>query len=161
MVMVSHLAYVKPSGIINHITDVPSDMPENGSSFFDMTVRYIYTSEHQDIGFIDSAQFMTTHWWKNNNWALMGNIPLNTTYYYFDAPSESWILDSNAVLAQVRNIRYLKISSCDWTQLDDVPITAEKKAEWSTYRQQLRDFPATVPPTCDDPDSLVWPTPPV
>lgn len=160
MITVSHLAYVKPSGLINHITDVPSDMPENGSTFFDMTIHYIYTAEHEQIGFVDPGQFISTHWWKNGAWALMGTIPADTTYYYFDITTESWILDFEAVMAQVRVIRYLKISSCDWTQLDDVPMTAEKKAEWAAYRQQLRDFPATVPPTCDDPDSLVWPTPP-
>jgi len=27
----------------------------------------------------------------------------------------------------------------DWTQLPDVPLTAEKKAVWAQYRQQVRD----------------------
>jgi hypothetical protein len=159
--LVSYLAYVKPSGLINHITDVPSDMPDNNSTFLDMTIRYIYTAEQEQIGFINPGQFMSTHWWKNGGWTQMGNNPpADTTYYYFDTQSELWTLDSNSVLNMVRIIRGRKLAESDWTQLDDVPMTAEKKAEWSTYRQQLRDFPSTVPPTCDDPDSLVWPTPP-
>lgn len=28
----------------------------------------------------------------------------------------------------------------DWTQLPDVTLTAEKKAEWAAYRQALRDM---------------------
>jgi len=32
----------------------------------------------------------------------------------------------------------------DWTRLDDITIAADKKAEWATYRQALRDLPATI-----------------
>lgn len=159
--MVSHLAYIKPSGLINHISDVPSDMPADGSSFYDMTIKYIYLSEHEEIGFIDAGQFMTTHWWKNGAWSTMGAIPSNVEYYTFDPNTEAWVLLPDVVMYKVRLIRLQKLAASDWTQLDDVPLTAEKKAEWATYRQQLRDFPETVPPTCDDPDSLVWPVPPV
>jgi hypothetical protein len=35
-------------------------------------------------------------------------------------------------------LRYLQGS--DWTQTDDAPITAEKKAEWAAYRQALRNI---------------------
>ena len=35
-------------------------------------------------------------------------------------------------------------------------LTDEQKAEWATYRQQLRDLPATV----TDPTNVTWPTPP-
>ena len=46
------------------------------------------------------------------------------------------------------------LSRSDWTQLPDVALTAAKVAEWATYRQQLRDFPATWTPaeTLDLPD---------
>jgi hypothetical protein len=42
----------------------------------------------------------------------------------------------------------------DWTQMPDSPLTDSKKAEWATYRQQLRDFPATWTPadTANFPD---------
>ena len=35
--------------------------------------------------------------------------------------------------------RYLAES--DWTQMADTALTTEKKAEWATYRQALRDLP--------------------
>jgi hypothetical protein len=33
-----------------------------------------------------------------------------------------------------------KLQASDWTQLPDVPLTTEQKAEWVTYRQELRDY---------------------
>jgi len=55
----------------------------------------------------------------------------------------------------VRGKRNNKLGSCDYTRLDDVPLTDEKKAEWETYRQELRDI--TDQP---DPFNIDWPTPP-
>lgn len=43
-----------------------------------------------------------------------------------------------------REIRSACLSASDWTQVADVALTDSKKAEWATYRQQLRDFPATI-----------------
>lgn len=48
-----------------------------------------------------------------------------------------------------------KLESCDWTVLPDVPMAAEKRTEWETYRQALRDI--TTQP---DPFNITWPTPP-
>ena len=39
-----------------------------------------------------------------------------------------------------RNYRNTILQNSDWTQLADAPLTAEKKAEWATYRQALRDI---------------------
>ena len=57
----------------------------------------------------------------------------------------------------LRGHKNMLLAMCDYTQLSDVPLTDEKKAEWVTYRQQLRDYMSTVidpfnPPT--------WPIPP-
>jgi len=41
----------------------------------------------------------------------------------------------------------------DWTQLPDAPADA---AAWATYRQQLRDFPASWTPA----DTVEFPDPP-
>lgn len=42
----------------------------------------------------------------------------------------------------LKRIRDKLLYNCDWTQLSDAPLSDEKKLEWSTYRQQLRDLPA-------------------
>ncbi len=46
------------------------------------------------------------------------------------------------------------LAQSDWTQMSDSPLTDAKKTEWATYRQQLRDFPASWTPadTADFPD---------
>lgn len=56
---------------------------------------------------------------------------------------------------QVRGDRNRLLSESDFTRLDDAPIAPEKRAEWATYRQALRDI--TLQP---DPFAIVWPTDP-
>lgn len=47
------------------------------------------------------------------------------------------------------------LSKSDFTQLADAPITAEKRAEWVTYRQALRDITTQA-----DPFNITWPVSP-
>lgn len=60
---------------------------------------------------------------------------------------------------KVRRDRDLLLAECDWTQNSDSPLTTEKKAEWATYRQALRDVPATNSSVTNI-DNVVWPTEP-
>jgi hypothetical protein len=69
-----------------------------------------------------------------------------------EARQEAYDLD----LGQVRAQRNAMLSGCDWTQIGDSPLTDEKKAEWVTYRQSLRDLPAAYSRVSE----VVWPTPP-
>jgi hypothetical protein len=43
--------------------------------------------------------------------------------------------------------------SSDWTQSPDSPLSDDAKTSWTTYRQELRDLPATT----DDPANPTWP----
>ena len=45
-----------------------------------------------------------------------------------------------------RQLRNRKLAKCDWTQASDSPLSDEKKKEWATYRQALRDLTKTVTP---------------
>lgn len=47
------------------------------------------------------------------------------------------------IRAGIRNLRSHLLTMSDWTQTLDAPLSAEKKAEWATYRQALRDMPET------------------
>ena len=71
----------------------------------------------------------------------------------------TWAQVQDGVIPQqwvvVRERRNRKLRASDWSVLPDVPITAEKRAEWETYRQALRDI--TTQP---DPFNITWPTPP-
>ena len=60
---------------------------------------------------------------------------------------------------KVRRDRDFLLAECDWTQSPDSPLTTEKKTEWATYRQALRDVPATNSSVTDI-DSVVFPTKP-
>lgn len=40
----------------------------------------------------------------------------------------------------MRARRNRRISSSDWTQLEDTPLTADQKADYAIYRQELRDI---------------------
>lgn len=48
----------------------------------------------------------------------------------------------DSAMAQIRYQRNQLLKECDWTQIAD--CTIPKKAEWTTYRQTLRDLPSTI-----------------
>ena len=72
--------------------------------------------------------------------------------------SDAEIADTNLPkdLAIFRGGRDELLKASDWTQAADSPLSDAKKAEWATYRQQLRDLPANT----TDPSNPTWPTPP-
>lgn len=53
-------------------------------------------------------------------------------------------------------MRDLLLGACDWTQLPDVPLTAEQVVAWQAYRQTLRD----IPQECETPEDVVFPNQP-
>ena len=65
-----------------------------------------------------------------------------------DALANSW--------ASLRTERNALLASSDWTQYTDSPLDDEAKAEWATYRQELRDLPAST----EDPANPTWPSAP-
>jgi len=58
-------------------------------------------------------------------------------------------------IIKLRGQRDALLSSSDWTQMPDSPLSDAKKQEWATYRQQLRDLPSTA-----DPSNPTWPSQP-
>ena len=54
--------------------------------------------------------------------------------------------------SMMRKVRDSMLKESDWTQVADSPVDRQA---WATYRQALRDFPATwtVSPTADFPDT--------
>tara|TARA_R100000773_G_scaffold2035_2_gene2765 strand:- start:894 stop:1265 length:372 start_codon:yes stop_codon:yes gene_type:complete len=66
------------------------------------------------------------------------------------------------LLREERNIR---LAACDWVVLSDSQLTTTKKTAWKTYRQSLRDLPASASPKLDsdgnlDISSVTFPTEP-
>ena len=72
-------------------------------------------------------------------------------------------LDNAEPMRLLRVERTNRLKECDWTQFPDVPDAT--RTAWQTYRQQLRDLPATASPTLDSDynlnfSSVNWPTEP-
>ncbi len=65
---------------------------------------------------------------------------------------ETWFAAKRLSGAQesARHIRTGLLVQSDWAELPTTPMSDEKRAEWATYRQALRDFPTLV----TDPDNL-------
>ena len=86
----------------------------------------------------------------------------NTSYWVVDAEAQTVTnnqdqADADALASsweRLRTERDALLAESDWTQGADSPLT-EAKASWATYRQELRDLPAST-----DPADPTWPTPP-
>ena len=61
-------------------------------------------------------------------------------------------------LSAVRFYRDIALLRSDWTQVPDAPLSDEKKAEWATYRQALRDVTELDPIVL--PSQSGFPSPP-
>ena len=119
----------------------------------------IFTVYNLDTGEIE---YSTSTAAKINEVGLVGRQGILEGDYQ---PNAYKIVDGEAVtrtdnaLEILRSKRDELLSESDWTQVADSPLSDSKKAEWATYRQTLRDFPATNSDATDF-DALVWPTPP-
>jgi hypothetical protein len=51
--------------------------------------------------------------------------------------------ETDILIARMRHQRDRLLAASDWTQTADAPVD---KTAWATYRQALRDFPATWTP---------------
>ena len=72
-------------------------------------------------------------------------------------------LDLVEPMKLLREERDTRLAVTDWTQNPDVPDAT--KTKWQTYRQALRDLPATADPKLNsvynlDLTSVTWPTTP-
>ena len=72
-------------------------------------------------------------------------------------------LDAAEPMRLLREERDARLAETDWTQNPDV--SNDVKTKWQTYRQALRDLPATADPKLNagyhlDSTSVNWPTKP-
>ena len=68
-------------------------------------------------------------------------------------------------MKQLRGHRNMLLTNSDWTVMPDSPLSDSKQTEWKTYRQALRDLPASSSPNLDsyyklNLTSVTWPTKP-
>jgi hypothetical protein len=94
------------------------------------------------VGFADGVQQIDGKWF--------------TKYSVADMDDEAKAAKDEEQAKSVRTQRTEKLRDCDWTQLDDTPMSNTQKAGWATYRQALRD----VPNQAGFPFDIEWPTQP-
>lgn len=105
----------------------------------------------------DPSVFLTTKYYKNSSWKEKPSWP--GEFYNWNLGTESWVFDSERFNASLRRERDQRLYASDWTQIPDAPLTAEQKAAWATYRQELRDVPANNT-NITDLSQVTWPTQP-
>lgn len=89
------------------------------------------------------------------NYANTQNTRKSGGVWVFDLNVEAQVTEQLA--ANVRLERDLLLTSCDWTQNADAPLTDSQMEEWRVYRQALRDITRQV----GFPQNVTWPAQPV
>ena len=107
----------------------------------------------------------------DNNQSFSTFVAEDESYIEGDYLAKQYkIVDGAAVPVGVSKLREQAISEMkaerrdrlyesDWTQGEDSPLSTEKKAEWATYRQALRDLPDSHTNIISI-DDVVWPEEP-
>ena len=102
-----------------------------------------------------------------SQWSLTGDQYSGITWVSGTKPSEAEVgakileLDAAEPMRLLRIERDKRLAACDWRANSDVTLSNE----WKTYRQALRDLPASATPKLDsrfelDLTSVTWPTEP-
>ena len=107
--------------------------------------------EHTSPPKVDKYQKVSANGIEKNNLGIWVTSWLITEM----TEQEKLSVDKNKA-QEVRLERSRLLTNCDWTQLDDTPLTNDKKLAWATYRQELRDVPAQS----GFPWNVIWPTKP-
>ena len=102
-------------------------------------------------------------------WSCLGNVYSGITWHDSSQtiPTEEQVTAKIAALDALEAMRLLrverdaKLAACDWRASSDLTLADA----WKTYRQALRDLPASASPTLDsdynlDSTSVTWPTEP-
>ena len=77
----------------------------------------------------------------------------------YDARQVTPLSALNQSLSDLRENRNKLLQECDWIELNNAPLTSNKKTEWQTYRTKLRDITNGLD-TVDKVKAVTWPTKP-
>ena len=117
-----------------------------------------------DAGIVDESTYLS-------KCQEVVGVTTDTNESILSAPSKNWTtfkakydeLEAKFPMDELRMIRNIKLTETDWSQLGDVPVGI--KTTYESYRQALRDLPASANPKLDDngyldDSSITWPTKP-
>jgi len=152
--MTQKVAMVAQNGEISYITEVADDTYTDRASYDGNTAVFLNDAD-------DSLGFINEKVWYENAWHDKPPRPLDGELYCWEG--NEWKVQHTPEklhrYMNTANQRSLMLSTTDWTQAADSPLTDAKKAEWRVYRQALRDIPQNNPGV-DDAAKITWPTPP-
>ena len=145
-------AFVADNGLIARVVSPGRDEDYTHGEYYDgfLAVEIAVTE--------DPGTFLRTKYLKNGEWQSRPSCP--NEFYSWNLESETWDLNTDLLQQELRRERDQRLYASDWTQIPDAPLTAEQKAAWATYRQELRDVPANNT-NITDLSQVVWPTHPV
>ena len=148
----------KDTGNIEYIMSVNDTSTYSEGGFYNnlLTLPVEHDSDH--VKLMDESYFDV------DDGAFKTRLKQPTRYYKWSS-NKRWDLDTTQLMAEFREERNHKLGICDWTQGPDSPLSDDKKAEWATYRQELRDITKTVTPVfitrgIIDESKFSWPTKP-
>ena len=144
-----NIAFIEDGQIVHY------GSPGDDNDYADGEIRDGFLCKHFDVD-VNLAEFSRVNYWDGSSW--QSRVAQPTPYY--DWSTNQWILDTVRLHTDIRSIRNDMLLKTDFTQVSDAPLTEQKKTEWATYRQSLRDFMENIPADLDDIVDIPWPTEP-
>ena len=99
--------------------------------------------------------------WYGTEYSGLNWISSDTKPTESEIDAEVTRLNNAEPMKLLRDERYKRLAACDWRASSDLTLADT----WKTYRQALRDLPASASPSLDsngdlDLTSVTWPTEP-
>lgn len=107
----------------------------------------------------DTSELLTDYYWDRDTETLvLYPTPKPSRSHYWTG--SSWTKNTILFDREVRAKRQEMLSSSDWTQVPDSPLTPEQKTAWAIYRQELRDITDNLTGAENTLDDVPWPSKP-
>ena len=146
-------ARVENNQVVDHNRDLPKNW-ENFSNFYlfdNQTLKEYgwYPFRFVEAPNIDNSVISSSYFEINEDEVVEYQTRRPKTEQEIQEETEQkWI--------EIREKRNRLLFECDWTLLSDSPLSEEKRLEWKTYRQELRDTTNYA-----SPDAVIWPNEPI
>ena len=105
----------------------------------------------------DTMEALNLWYWYYGAWLI--REPRPGRYSEWHGHDTGWVTVTEELESQIRDKRGILLVNSDWTQVNDSPLTDEKKLEWAVYREALRDVPENNTHVTST-DEVSWPTKP-
>jgi len=147
--MAVQYALVADNGEVQHVISPGHDNDYTNGQVYDGLTAIEVSSD------VDAMTLIHTKYYVNGAWQTR----VAQTSPWQDWSGTAWTFNSARFWLHIRQERDMKLMATDWTQMPDVTFSTGVKAAWTTYRQALRNVPASNS-TVASIDDVVWPNQP-